>query len=117
MLSVKQERKPMARDHRIVLNGAPVNYTCENSRFQTNLSKGQAHGAGQASGSVFGQALVTYPGGSLWLEHVADNQDPGQPYYWLMHYDPTGMPSIPLSGIMSKEDLEEMARLMASLLP
>jgi len=37
--------------------------------------------------------------------------------YWFMHYNQTGMPTIPLSAIFGKADLEEMSRLIASLVP
>lgn len=104
-------------DHRIMLNGSPLDFTCQNRRFKTNIAKGEPHGRSPTRGSVFDQPLVRYQDGSLWLEHVEDRDTPNELFYWLMHYDDAGYPTIPLSGIMGKDDLQEMARLMASLIP
>ena len=107
----------MPKDRRCVISGQLVNFTCENVRFKTNVAKGQSHGSSAALGSVFSQPLVSYAGGTLWLEHVVDKEDPREPYYWLMHYDSSGMPTIPLSAVINKTDLQHMASLMASLIP
>lgn len=107
----------VAADHRINQSGTPIAFTCENRRFKTNLQKGHPHGLEQAPGSVFNVPLIVYPGGTLWLEHVEDADNPTEPCYWFMHYDAHGKPTIPLSAIMGKNEVQEMARLMASLIP
>jgi hypothetical protein len=104
-------------EHRITQHGRPLDYTCNNAKFKTNIAKGEPHGNCPTGGSVFNKPLVVYQGGSLWLEHVQEHENPDEPFYWLMHYDHTGYPTIPLSGVMGKDDLQEMARLMASLVP
>lgn len=93
-----------------LIGGAP--FTCENGRFKTNTQKGQPHGAGNASGSVFPTPLVA-GGYSLWLEHVSDKQD-GSDCFWLMWYDARGAPTIPLSGAMWPDDLRAMIAKLSS---
>lgn len=104
-------------EHRIIRHGTPLDYTCHNAKFETNIAKGEPHGPCPTCGSVFKKGLAAYQGGSLWLEHVREHENPDEPLYWLMHYDGSGYPVIPLSGVMSNDDLQELARLMASLVP
>lgn len=105
-------------DHRIVsANGAPIAYTCENKRFMTNLEKGKAHaGYSNARGNVFDHELAAPGGLTLWLEHVVDKQN-GEELYWLMWYDQHGVPTIPLSGVMGKAEVQEMAGRLAGFVP
>lgn len=106
----------LARDHRIERNGRRLNYTCANRRFRTDISKGQRHGRRSANrGSVFETPLAESNGYSLWLEHVVDDSE--NEYYWLMWYDDDGIPTIPLSGILSRDDIANMERLFASFIP
>ncbi len=77
---------------------------------------GKPHGQSLVLGSVFDRELVSDNGSTLWLEHVESIPD-GAKTYWLMWYDPTGMPTIPLSGALDKEQIQEMARQLASFLP
>lgn len=100
----------MAANHR--LNGQP--YTCSNKRFETNVAKGHPHGPGQASGSVFAQALAG-AAPSLWLEHVTDKLE-GRDTFWLMWYDHQGNPTIPLSGVLDAPDIQEVSRRLASFI-
>jgi hypothetical protein len=105
-------------EHRIVRGKTPVSFSCKNSRFETNIDKGEPHGPSTTRGSVFKDALIQVPGGySLWLEHVIDKNE-GEECYWLMWYDPQGKPTIPLSGIFGRADLEQMVgRLARDFLP
>jgi len=96
----------MAVKDRIHINNLPLNYTCENRRFQTNIDKGFAHGRGNAKGSVLENALFSDDknGYSMWLEHVIEKETDWE-VYWLMWYDKHGTPTIPASSIFSKDDL------------
>ena len=90
-------------------------FTCCNRRFQTDVNKGKPHGPGNARGSVFDEPLV--PGAySLWLEHAV-NKENDSSTFWLMWYDAEGSPTIPMSGIISEEQIEEMARRLRILTP
>jgi len=103
-------------DHRIIQNGQPISFTCENRRFMTNIARGSAHGAAPARGSVFPNSLINHGGYTLWLEHVVEKE--GVPdLFWLMWYDPAGIPTIPLSGIFDRNDLREMLGQLANFVP
>jgi hypothetical protein len=105
-------------DHRIVHNGARLDYTCANSRFSTNINFGHPHAQHPALGSVFEGPLVRNDfGDSLWLEHVSDNRDPDAGYYWLMWYNDSGHPNIPMSGILGRDHIAEMHQLFARFIP
>ena len=109
----------MARDHRIEQNGQRVDYTCENRRFRTDIAKGQSHGQHPTRGSVFAEPLAGGQGPdeySLWLEHVISTDDPDDECYWLMWYC-NGSPTIPLSGILHRDDIANMQRLFAAFIP
>lgn len=107
----------MARDHRLTdAHGNHTAYTCENRRFVTNVSMGHPHGRSQAHGSVFGDPLITHGGYTLWLEHVQERAT-GERLYWLMWYDPQGMPTIPLSSVFDRQDLSNMLAQLADFVP
>jgi YD repeat-containing protein len=79
----------------------------------------QPHGQHPTRGSVFaeplagGQAPDQY---SLWLEHVVSTDAPEDECYWLMWYH-DGRPTIPMSSILQRDDIANMQRLFASLIP
>jgi len=101
------------KDFRIEEKGKRLNYTCKNSVYMTDTNSGFCHGVQEAKGSVFREALFddNQSGYTLWLEYViAVNHDDKGKYYWFMWYE-DGRPTIPLSGIFGKEDVEKMARL------
>ena len=100
----------MSAAHR--LNG--LNYTCSNNWFETDITKGYSHGQGQASGSVFSKELANN-GYSLWLEHVKDKLH-GTDTYWLMWYNASGIPTIPLSGVLDASDIKVIAGRLAEFL-
>jgi len=53
----------------------------------------------------------------LWLEHVVETKNPtGKEYYWLMWYD-KGHPTIPMSGVFEKSELENMLKGLANFVP
>ena len=102
----------MVRDFRIVRNGVAVNFSCSNTKYCTNLRKGHKHGSRQsARGSVLEVPLVVKDGYSLWLEYVKERKT-GKEYYWLMWYDPSGRPTIPLSGVFAKRELRRMEDIL-----
>ena len=106
----------MANDKRIVEGGQSVSYTCANYRFRTNTESGFAHGSNVARGSVFPEALAcNADGSSLWLEHVVDDSEGS--FYWLMWYDAQGKPTIPLSGILTRDHISNMAVMLTKVIP
>jgi hypothetical protein len=100
----------LAAKHR--LNGQP--FTCSNSKYETNVQKGHAHGTGNASGSVFPHPIVQH-GYSLWLEYVTCKDD-GADVFWLMWYDGNGDPTIPLSGVLNADDIQIVSESLASFI-
>lgn len=110
----------MARDHRIQTPaGDRLNFSCQNAKFQTGIGRGHPHRPSATLGSVIEGPLIGRPGNySLWLEHVASTDDPGATdIYWLMWYDPRGLPTIPLSGVFNREQLGEMVRQLINFIP
>ena len=98
-------------------NGNPIPFTCRNRRFQTDISMGNPHGtAGQAPGNVLSAPLITSNGYTLWLEHVLQPSTAAREY-WLMWYDPVGNPTIPMSGVFSRNELSEMLARLADFVP
>jgi hypothetical protein len=109
----------MAKDHRIMQDGERLSYTCENERFKTDTSKPESYSHGIQStsrGSVFDQPLLESNGYTLWLEHVLDKKTQDS-CYWLMWYGPDGISTVPMSSVLSKDDITNMARLLASFVP
>lgn len=92
----------MPRDHR--LDGQA--FTCGNSRYHTDTEAGLPHGEGQAGGSVFAEPLLETNGYTLWLEYVRAKD--GAKVFWLMWYNPAGEPTIPMSGVMSADEVAVM---------
>lgn len=108
----------MARDKRMVDDGGrPIPFTCQNYGFETNIEKGEPHRPNSnVRGSVFAEPLIDHDGYSLWIEHVRERQAGGE-CYWLMWYDNEGIPTIPLSGVFDRGDLESMVARLARLVP
>ena len=107
--------KDFMSDKRIIKDGIPLDYTCENLRFKTNIDIGKPHGGNHVCGSVFNTALIDRTPHSLWLEHVLDKNDDGE-WYWLMWYE-DGKPSLPASAVLTREDLNRMLALIATFVP
>jgi hypothetical protein len=60
-------------------------------------------------GSIFDEALLRASNNqSLWLEYVTDKQGNSETF-WLMWYDAEGDPSIPMSGVVSLDQIKEMS--------
>jgi hypothetical protein len=100
----------MSKDHRLLdALGHPIPWTCSNAKYQTNLAKG--HG-----GNVFDSPLIRHGGFSLRLEHVVEKPTGGE-MYWLMWYEPSGIPALPLSAVFDRDDLEQMIGQLARFVP
>lgn len=82
-------------------------FTCRNARFETDIQKGEPHGKGHARGSVFPEPLVPGDRSTLWLEFVRNTKG-GSDTFWLMWYDNEGTPAIPLSGVISVDQIKQM---------
>lgn len=106
----------MPRDFRIVQDGQRLNYTCQNSRFRTNVNMGCPHGGHPTRGSALQYPLYSVGGLSLWLEHVSAVGDPDNEWYWLMWYD-NGRPTIPMSGVVHRQDILHIAQQLAGFEP
>jgi hypothetical protein len=102
--------------NRAVVDGIPMNFTCSNRRFCTDLAKGFPHGEEAALGSVFKIPLVDHGSNTLWLEHVVSLGAPAEEWYWFMWYE-DGIPKIPLSGVFTKSDLSRMMALIGTFVP
>jgi hypothetical protein len=77
---------------------------------------GKTHGRAKAKGSVFVRALLTASNNhSLWLEYVTDKKGDSETF-WLMWYDPEGSPVIPMSGVISIDQIKEMSRQLAGFI-
>ena len=109
----------MAKDHRIESEGSRIDFTCENWWFRTDTDRGFPHVPSATRGSVLENALVYTIGGyTLWLEHVRNRAEPdASDLYWLMWYDPDGVPTIPLSSIFNREQLVEMVGQLMRFVP
>lgn len=107
----------MAAKHRVNQGGRALDFSCQNAQFQTNTTKGESHGTyADTRGSVFDRPLADHDGYTLWLEHAISRRD-GTELYWLMWYDSEGAPTIPLSGVMGKDEVAKMSALLASFIP
>jgi len=105
----------MPNDHRILGDdGLRLDFTCKNSKFQTDINTGESHGSHSPTrGSVLGKPLADNGEYTLWLEHVGNNQ--GEKYYWLMWYE-DGKPKIPLSGVLRHDEIRSIGLKLANLL-
>jgi len=108
----------MAYDHRIIdATGRRIPYSCENRSYRTHMTKGNPHGEiAPTGGSVFEAPLVNHAGHTLWLEHVEEISS-GAELYWLMWYQPSGVPTIPMSGVFDRAELGQMIGQLASFIP
>ena len=107
----------MATDNRISLNDTRVPFSCENSKFKTNLQKGNSHNPkSQTGGNVLESALLIDSEASLWLEHVIDKNTDDE-LYWLMWYNSSGFPIMPMSSVFNKNQLEEMVAGLTKFVP
>jgi hypothetical protein len=65
-------------------------------------------------GSVFLEPLVRGDY-TLWLEHVS-NRKAGPDTFWLMWYDGEGTPKIPMSGVISADQIKLMTAKLSEFI-
>lgn len=108
----------MTSDHRIrATDGRRIPFTCENRRYMTDVTVGLPHAPnGEALGSALDGPLFDFGDASIWLEHVVERAT-GEKCYWLMWYGSDGRPTIPLSGLFDRGDIERAAQALRSLNP
>lgn len=106
----------MAADHRIpAADGRRLPFTCMNKRYMTDVTAGFPHAPrGEARGSVIEGPLFDYEDASIWLEHVVDRET-GETCYWLMWYNTDGRPTIPLSGVFGRSEIERATEALRTL--
>lgn len=104
-------------EFRIERGGELLDYTCENSKFRTNIQVGETHAPhSQTRGSVFREAVVDHvrvDGYSLWFEHVVEPKS-GVEGYWLIWYL-NGRPKNAASAFIDKRDLRRFKDLLSRL--
>lgn len=89
-------------------------FTCKNARFHTDIASGFPHLNSGICGSALPGPLAQSGDFTLWLEHVVDERSPNPdrgPLFWLMWYQ-DGIPTIPISGVMTIEDLRKASSLL-----
>lgn len=108
----------MSSDHRIIdASGNRMPYTCENILYKTDITRGNPSNTQHMKrGSVFNQSLIDSQSHSLWLEYVIDKQNDDTELFWLMWYDSQGKPTIPLSGIFRRNDIQLMVGRLAEFI-
>lgn len=94
------------KDHRILLNGTRLNFTCENHLLKTDINRG-------ILGSVTASPLYDDGNFSLRLEYVVDTSNNKK--MWFMWYDAKGMPTIPMSGVIEESDIAEVIRNISQI--
>lgn len=99
---------------RITQGGQPLNYTCTNNNFQTNINLGFHHGTNNTRGSVLNTPLHIDNECSLWIEHVTDHSNPRKRLYWLMWYNANGTPTINTSAIFDKNEVKALINNLVS---
>lgn len=103
----------MAKDRRILRNGQRMDYTCENKGYETDTYAGYSHSTFSTNGgSFFSQPLISSGVYSIWLEHVIEKSSQKK-CYWIMWYDASGQPAIPISAVFYEDELQTMRALLA----
>lgn len=94
------------KDKRININGTSLEFTCENNQFKTDINKGNKHRENHNYlGSVTKEPLYADDENSIWLEHAVNVNNPEDTCYWFMWYNYEGFPTIPLSAVMSIDEI------------
>lgn len=103
------------KDKRINSGGTFLNYTCENSRFKTDIASGHEHFPGQGyKGSVTAQPLYDDGDNSLWLEHVIDKSNNNH-CYWFMWYNNSGYPNVFMSAVIDEDAILEVIKNISQI--
>jgi hypothetical protein len=95
---------------KIIVGGTPIDFTCENHRFKTDIS---APINPVYPGSVTFDPI--YDGGDdiLLLEKVIEKSS-GNKCYWFMWYS-HGIPKLTMSGVISEDDIAEVIRNISKI--
>ncbi len=91
---------------RIEQNGIPLDFTCENKRFKTDITKGH-------NGSVTENYLYEEDGEVLSLEYVIDKIN-GNSIYWFMWYK-DGIPKLATSAVMDETAITEVIKNITAI--
>lgn len=105
----------MAEKDRLVVDGRAQDFTCGNSRFCTDVASGFPHFDSGAGGNALREPLAESGDSTLWLEHVIDKRSPNPDrgaLFWLMWYR-NGIPTIPMSGVLTADDLRRASSLLS----
>lgn len=99
-------------DKRIVINGKPLNFTWENSRFKTDISSPLNF---EYPGSYTLEPIYTGDDAILVLEKVVEKSD-GKQCYWFMWYNLNGIPLLTMSGVIGLEDIHEVLKNISNII-
>ncbi len=97
-------------DRRIIQNNIPLDFTCENNGFKTDITKGYEHIPGAPRGSVTPEELDTH----LFLEYVIDKKN-GNSCFWFIWYDLNGIPKTPDSAVFYEDDIKGAYEYLPSI--
>lgn len=96
---------------RIISNNQNVDYTCENSRFKTDITTSINP---LYPGSVTANPLYDNGEGHiLLLENVVDKKN-GNKCFWFMWYM-NGVPMLTMSGVIDSQDITEVIKNIAKI--
>ena len=96
---------------RIIINGSPVDYTCENTRFKTDIISPVSS---TYPGSVSKNSLYDDGNGNvLLLEKVIDKTNNNK-CFWFMWYM-NGIPMLTMSGVIDEADIAEVVRNISKI--
>lgn len=95
-------------------NNQTVKFTCENSRFRTDLQKGYSPVSRSGTrGSVTEEALYNDGEYSFWLEHIVEKKTEKN-LFWFMWYK-DGIPLLNMSGVFDEDDLTTVIQNISSI--
>lgn len=96
---------------RIEVNNHPIDFTCKNAQFQTDISSPVNS---IYPGSVTPMPIYDDGGGQiLLLEKVVHNN--GKKCFWFMWYYDNGIPILPMSGVIDADDIAEVIRNISKI--
>jgi len=91
-------------------DGQLLPFTCYNTGFKTDISKGFVHADGQSHlGSVTQKPLYEDAQSKMFLEYVISTD--GDSCYWFMWYNSTGTPLIRASAVIDENAIGELLKL------
>lgn len=96
---------------RIIINGVPVDFTTENSKFRTDITSPINP---KYPGSVTPHPLDDDGSNILVLERVVNIKTGGK-CLWFMWYK-NGIPSLPESAVFNEEDIVEVIRHISKII-